>query len=74
MIDDVLKEYLTQRIGMNIHMILPFEGSALDQITVNQGHLNGELKEVIGNSGWIVYSKMLRVNIEKILMFWFSDK
>lgn len=73
LITDELKDYLTKRIGMNIHMLLPFEGSAIDLLKFNNAHLKGELKEVIGNTGWIVYSDMRRVNLDKLLMFWFSD-
>lgn len=74
LITDELKDYLTERIGMNIHMILPFERSMLDHVRENNGHLNGELKEVIGNTGWIIYSDMRRVNLDKIVIFWFSSK
>ncbi len=74
MINDELKEYLTERIGMDIHMVFPFESSMMDYVRENNGHLNGELKEVIGNTGWIIYSDMKRVNVDKLALFWFTSR
>ncbi|MHA1520643.1 MAG: hypothetical protein ACTSRK_10720 [Promethearchaeota archaeon] len=74
MINDELKEYLTERIGMDIHMVFPFESSMMDYVRENNGHLNGELKEVIGNTGWIIYSDMKRVNVDKLALFWFTSQ
>jgi len=74
LINDELKEYLTERIGMDIHMVFPFESSMMDYVRENNGHLNGELKEVIGNTGWIIYSDMKRVNVDKLALFWFTSQ
>ena len=74
LISDELKEYLTQRIGMDIHIVYPFERNMLDYVRENNGHLNGEFKEVIGNTGWIIYSDMKRVNLDKVALFWFTNR